>query len=55
MFDNVPERHGTIRLRYRARVVNAGRFVWERAVMQLSGAPTLLPVGPTCTVEIRAQ
>ena len=53
--DNVPEQNGTVHLRYRARVVNAGRFLWEPAVMQLPEAPALLAVTRSEMVEIRPR
>ncbi|HSL34364.1 MAG TPA: Ig-like domain-containing protein [Candidatus Limnocylindrales bacterium] len=42
----------TARLRYIARVVNAGTFAWEPAVMQLAEAPELLAITPASTAEI---
>ena len=42
------------RLQYRARVVNAGTFAWEPAVMQLPGAPELLAVTSAGTLVVRA-
>ena len=41
-------------LRYVARVVNAGTFAWEPAVMQLAAAPELLAITPTGTARIGA-
>jgi hypothetical protein len=32
----------TARMRYSARIVNAGTFTWEPAIMQLAGAPEML-------------
>ena len=43
------------RLQYRARIVNAGTFAWEPAVMQLPGAPELLAVAPARTVTIAGR
>jgi hypothetical protein len=39
-------------LRYAARVVNAGTFTWEPAVMQLSNAPEMLAITPAGTATI---
>jgi hypothetical protein len=49
--DNDAKDH-TAQLRYRARVINAGTFAWEPAVMQLAAAPDLLAVTPGGTVTI---
>jgi hypothetical protein len=48
-------KHHTARLRYRARVVNAGTFGWEPAVMQLTAAPDLRAVTPAGMVTIGGQ
>jgi hypothetical protein len=50
--DNDPKTGHTARLRYRARVVNEGTFVWEPAVMQFPGAPELLASTPPHSVVI---
>ncbi len=42
----------TARMRYAARVVNAGTFAWEPATMQLAGAPELLAFTPAGTATI---
>ncbi|HLA15852.1 MAG TPA: hypothetical protein VJZ72_03035 [Candidatus Limnocylindrales bacterium] len=39
-------------LRYTARVVNAGSFAWEPAVMQLSGVPEAIAVSAASTARI---
>jgi hypothetical protein len=45
----------TARMRYAARVVNAGTFAWEPATMQLAGAPDLLAITPGGTATIAAR
>jgi hypothetical protein len=49
--ENGPKSH-TAHLRYRARVVNAGRFEWEPAVMQLPAAPEIVAVAPGRPIRI---
>jgi alpha-2-macroglobulin len=39
-------------LRYAARVVNAGKFAWEPATMQLAAAPELLAATPSGTATV---
>jgi len=52
--DNDATTGHTARLQYQARVVNAGIFAWEPAVMQFPGAPELLAVTPARTLVIKA-
>jgi hypothetical protein len=42
----------TSQLRYLARVVNEGTFLWEPAVMQLPGSPELLAISGSGTATI---
>jgi hypothetical protein len=42
----------TSRMRYTARIVNAGTFTWEPAIMQLAGAPEALALTPAGTTTI---
>jgi hypothetical protein len=53
--NNDPKGGHTAHLRYRARVVNAGAFSWEPAVMQLPAAPDLIAVAPGRTIRIGAR
>jgi hypothetical protein len=53
-FDSAEGGHSA-HLRYVARVVNAGTFAWESAVMQFSGAPELVAITPAGTVTIAAR
>ena len=41
-------------LRYRARVVNSGSFLWEPAVVQSTRAPELIRLSEADSVEIGA-
>jgi uncharacterized protein YfaS (alpha-2-macroglobulin family) len=47
-----PDGDRTVHLRYRARVVNAGSFFWEPAVIQLPEAPELVAVTSSGSVRI---
>ena len=50
---NVPKLGGVARMRYLARIVTPGGYVWEPAIMQLVGAPDLLAFAPSNRIEIR--
>lgn len=51
--ENDPRLGGVARMRYLARIVTPGAYVWESAIMQLAGAPELLAFTPTTRIEIR--
>ncbi len=52
---NDPRSGRKAHLRYTARIVNAGTFAWEPAVMQFSGAPEAITVSGASTARIGAN
>jgi hypothetical protein len=49
---NEGSRKNPVRMRYRARVVDAGTYVWEPAMIQLPGGPELVALTPSATGTI---
>ncbi|HEY6012833.1 MAG TPA: hypothetical protein VIU37_02465, partial [Candidatus Limnocylindrales bacterium] len=50
--ENGPRTGHLARLRYVARIVNAGTFTWEPAIMTIDGIPEVLTVSGTSVVRI---
>jgi hypothetical protein len=47
-----PKGPDTVRLRYRARVVNEGTYVWEPAALHYTSAPSIVALTPPISVAV---